>query len=261
MPVVERRSAVREKGYCYQCLYASHTREWCRSRATCKVCNANHHTMLHVDSSKHTQQRINNKQPNSDTRRRERRRPSHQRTYICKTPKKDTTKQQVVKEKLGERFKAHIFLPTALARVLTKDDSPNKARLLLNSGVADTIVLDSLVRRLKLRITRRDNKDYCTLNLQSFYDTSAKIQIRGIVREQLNTPLPESTNEKGLQRIYNHFTNLADPHFYKPVDIEIMIGNDEITKIYKAGLVQTSSNMPIAFSTVFGWVISGACHY
>lgn len=54
---------------------------------------------------------------------------------------------------------------------------------------------------------------------------------------------------------------LADPHFCKPTNIEIMIGNDQIPMILKAGLIQTSSNMPIAQSTVFGWTLSGACRY
>lgn len=299
MSVAERREAVKEKGYCFNCLCSSHTRNWCPSRKKCMVCNNNHHTMLHVDNHKNQlnvysksqrgnpstscqtdrrRQRSNQQMPSSsttrgtDTRSRqnfrnaspqpERRPQPSQRpgkASTCSTTKHGRP-QSYVSERLSGRSRMHVFLPTALARVLTPR-GPEKTRLVLNSGAAQTVLLKGLVERLKLQTTKTDNKEYCTINLQSYNDPSAKVQIIGVVRSQLNTALPEATTEKKLMNIYNHLADLADPHFFQPSNIEVMIANDQLPRILRAGLIQTSSTMPIAQSTVFGWTISGACQY
>lgn len=192
----------------------------------------------------------------------ERRTQSSQRRSTASTcsTAKSSRPQSYVSERLSGRSRMHVFLPTALARVLTPR-GPEKTRLVLNSGAAQTVLLKGLVERLKLQTTKKDNKEYCTINLQSYNDPSAKIQIIGVVRSQLNTTLPEATTEKKLMSIYNHMTDLADPHFFQPSNVEVMIANDQLPRILRAGLIQISSTMPIAQSTVFGWTISGACQY
>lgn len=268
MTIVKRREAVKDTGCCYNCFGTSHTREWCRSRKTCSHCNHNHHSMLHLDDRKRrTPKQCNCQRTNDDQKyQREVHRTSNngQPSSSCDSirPDKIRPKQKFIKERLGGRPMTHIFMPTALAKVLAAN-GPSQARILLNSGVAHTIILDDLTRRLKLKTSRKNDSTFCTINLQSFYDSSSKIQICGMVRDQFNTPLPETTNERKLEKLYDHLTELADPHFCKPTNIEILIGNDQIPMILKlkAGLIQTSSNMPIAQSTVFGWTLSGACRY
>lgn len=258
MSVDDRRKVVHQKGYCYNCLYASHTREWCRSRQTCDVCNKDHHTMLHVDKSIHKRrQQSESTAPSSGEHSRQKQRSQSTRNG---RNRRTTAPRHNVQERLSSQTKTHVFMPTAIARVLSSGE-PGKTRLLINSGVAQSVILNSFVRRLRLKTTKRDGKEFCTINLQSFHDNSAKVQITGLIREQFNSPLPASTDEKKLQEIYNHISDLADPHYYKPADIEIMVGSDQRNKIMKAGLIQTSSNKPIAESTIFGWMISGACHY
>ncbi|XP_075158042.1 uncharacterized protein LOC142231312 [Haematobia irritans] len=148
----------------------------------------------------------------------------------------------LVHERLSQRIKTHIFMPTALARVLTSN-GPEKARLLLNSAGVET------------------GKTYCTINLQSYHDPAAKVQVTGVVGSNLGTALPQSTAEKKLQKIYDHLTNLADPNFFKPNNVEICIANDQLSRIILPGLIQTSSTQPIAQSSIFGWIISGVCRY
>ncbi|XP_075146315.1 uncharacterized protein LOC142236164 [Haematobia irritans] len=253
MDVLERRKHMKEHRFCFKCLCASHTREWCRSRKTCVVCNYNHHTMLHVDDHMRRKGR-SNKAHHDSARKTNRKTPKATHTSsVSRSP-------PLVRERLSQRPKRHIFLPTALARVLTSN-GPVKARLMLNSAGLETWILKSLVQRLHLRTTRKNNTEFCTLNLQSYYDPTVKIQITGIVKNQFNMALPEATSDKKLQSVYNHLPNLADPHFFKPTDIELVVGNDQLSKILLAGLIQTSSSMPIAQSSVFGWIISGACSY
>lgn len=289
MTVAERRNIVLQKSYCFNCLCLGHTSEWCRSRNRCEVCNRNHHTKLHQDDTRQrrNRQREQNRRSRSrsrtpvrprspilprspvlpvrqsppsptgplhrsrSVRRRERSsRPSHSNV--------DRSRPRSISERLSIRSTQHIFLPTALARVLAPGGT-DSTRLLLNSGAAQTIILKSLVDRVNLHTTHKEGKEFCTMNLQSFNDKSVKVQITGLVRQHLNTPLPEKTTDKRLAEIYNHIPDLADPNFHSPVSVEILLANDQMSKILKAGLIQTSTNMPIAQSTVFGWTISGAC--
>ncbi|XP_073819582.1 uncharacterized protein [Musca autumnalis] len=145
-------------------------------------------------------------------------------------------------------------------KVLTAEGC-DKVRLILNSGATQTLISVKLVERLQLKITQKAGRTFTAINLQSFHDQAVKIHVTGEVRSQLNTSLPESTKDKNLQSLYNHLTDLADPHFFNPVNVEIVIANDQIPKILKAGLIQTSSNMPIAQSSAFGWIIFGGCQY
>ncbi|XP_059216649.1 uncharacterized protein LOC131995837 [Stomoxys calcitrans] len=273
MTVSERRDVIREKGFCFNCLCTAHKRNWCPSRNKCMVCRLNHHTMVHMDkldSPKTSHQhRLKSSKKSPDPTERYgsgsrsqnyKERNQTQRRAQSKPSSTFGRPRTHFKERLSNKARAHIFLPTALARVQTSTD-PEKARLLLNSGEAQTVILKTLVDRLHLRTTRRDNKEYCTLNLESYYDAQAKIQIVGLVQKSFRTTLPSITDTPKLQSIYNHLTNLADPHFYKPSNVEIILANDNIPKILRAGMIQTSSNMPIAQSTIFGWTISGACQY
>ncbi|XP_073821313.1 staphylococcal nuclease domain-containing protein 1-like [Musca autumnalis] len=154
--------------------------------------------------------------------------------------------------------KTHIFFPTALTKILSASGC-DKVRLILNTGAAHTVICDKLVERLQLKTTHESGRTFASINLQSFHDQSVKIHICGEVRSQLNITIPEATNDKQLQSIYNHLKDLADPHFFNPLNIEIMVANDQIPKILKAGVIQDSANVPLAQSSVFGWIIYGGC--
>ncbi|XP_075148496.1 uncharacterized protein LOC142222319 [Haematobia irritans] len=272
LTVLERVNVAKENGYCFNCLCASHTREWCRSRNTCAVCNRNHHTKLHVDRPRgfikpKTERRKNTSDTSKSTSRASlndtnmstfKAQPKRNRVFLTKHSVRESKSN--IQDRLGGKSRKHVFLPTALARAITKSGT-NKTRLILNSGTTESAILRSFVVRHQLQTTKRGSDEFCTINLQSFHDKAFKVQIHAVVREKLNTTLPEKVKDKILEDTYSHLPDLADPHFYHPVNIDIMIGNDEMPKILKAGLIQTASQMPIAQSTVFGWVISGARYY
>ncbi|XP_075151112.1 uncharacterized protein LOC142225221 [Haematobia irritans] len=258
MDVQTRRKEVKEKRFCFKCLCSSHTRDWCPSRKTCMVCNYNHHTMLHIDDHKKTANHHHSQKTNS-------RRITTHRYKFCERRntsaggRKSTLRSQssrdrsepLVHERLSQRSKVHVFLPTALVRVLTSQ-GPEKVRLMLNSAGVQTVILQSLVERFKIRTTMQNAREYCTVSLQSYHDPTVKTQITGVVKTHFNTPMPQVTLEKKLQSVYNHLPDLADPHFFRPSNVEISIANDQLPKIILAGLIQTSSNMPIAQSSIFG---------
>lgn len=48
LSVTERKRIVRKFNYCVNCLAHSHILKDCRSRERCKICYAEHHTLLHT---------------------------------------------------------------------------------------------------------------------------------------------------------------------------------------------------------------------
>lgn len=273
---MKRREAIKDKGFCFNCLCTAHTRNFCPSRNKCIVCDQNHHTLIHVDEATSSRTSNSSTAANRATGNRNTK-PAHSHRSTPSTNRQsEITRRRVsntssatkgtnqpqshLMDRLSRRAKTHVFLPTALARVLTAKGS-EKTRLLFSSGEPSTMIHKKLVDRLQLRTIKNNDKEYCTLNLQSFHDLSAKIQVIGLVKAQFHTNLPKATTEIKLQSVYDHLTDLADPHFFQPKNVDIILGNDYIPKVLKAGIIQTTSTLPMAQSTIFGWVISGACQY
>ncbi|XP_075162319.1 uncharacterized protein LOC142234990 isoform X2 [Haematobia irritans] len=265
MSAAERRNIIREKGFCFNCLCTAHQRNFCPSRSKCLVCNKNHHTMVHVDN---TQQQTSQNSSNVSRSRSLRSARNLTMSRRCnnnsiRPPRSSSVphrRQKYLHERLSRRLSSHVFVPTALARVVTSK-GPSKVRLLMSSGEAQTVVLKKCVTRLNLSTTIRDHKEYCTINLESYHDPQVKIQIIALVKPQFNTTLPKPTSEPSLRTIFDHITDLADPHFFNPTNIEIIIANDQLSVILRPGMIQTSSQMPILQSSIFGWTVSGSCRY
>ncbi|KAH8249847.1 hypothetical protein KR032_000633 [Drosophila birchii] len=59
-----------------------------------------------------------------------------------------------------------------------------------------------------------------------------------------------------------HFRDitLADVRFYLPATISVVFGADVYPKVMQPGFLKAQEGVPVAQSTVFGWVLSGACH-
>lgn len=175
--VAKRRNLVLNKGYCFNWLCVGHTSEWCRSRHTCEVCCRNHHTKLHMDAHKqenHCRRSCNRsitpvrsigpltfmRRPPQNAGRSDHRGRSKQH----RNPSSHNNKSIAENSKtLSGRSKQHIFLPTALARVLMPEGT-DITRHLLNSSAAQTVILKSLIDKVNLRTTHKDGNEFCSTN-------------------------------------------------------------------------------------------------
>ncbi|ODM98558.1 hypothetical protein Ocin01_08117 [Orchesella cincta] len=59
--------------------------------------------------------------------------------------------------------------------------------------------------------------------------------------------------------LWTHLSDLqlADPNYYQPGEIDILLGADVVASIMREGRRQGASNTPIAQNSIFGWVLSG----
>ncbi|XP_073824797.1 uncharacterized protein [Musca autumnalis] len=177
MDVTRRRAEAQQKGFCFNCLCTAHTREWCPSRKTCLVCDLNHHTMLHIDAKKSayssakysTSRRPSSPRASPDTNRTkpqqsrsDRKKPNSKHSEQKPSTSSATKRHRSnVSDRLSCRAKRHVFVPTALAKVVTVEGC-DKIRLLMSSGTTQTLISTQLVQRIQLPTTQRAGKTFAT---------------------------------------------------------------------------------------------------
>ena len=53
---------------------------------------------------------------------------------------------------------------------------------------------------------------------------------------------------------------LADPHFFKPDSIDLILGADVYGQVLRSGLRQFPPSLLVAQDTALGWIVSGSIH-
>nr|XP_034195140.1 uncharacterized protein LOC117611301 [Osmia lignaria] len=159
------------------------------------------------------------------------------------------------------------LLATAHAQVITSSTTYN-ARLLVDSGSELSFVSEDLVEQLGLQRTQSSisitgiggkkstqTRGIVSLHLQSLYNTSS-ISIQTHVLRILTTILPSS---EAPHQDWPHLNRLklADPEFYKPRPIDVIIGADNYGRIIKSNVIKGSPSMPVAQLSIFGWLVIG----
>ncbi|XP_011502127.1 PREDICTED: uncharacterized protein LOC105365607 [Ceratosolen solmsi marchali] len=140
-----------------------------------------------------------------------------------------------------------------LATAIVKIQSPTatiRARLLVDIGSETTFVLEEVINRLQL-IRKRSVVQVYEIGGK----TSILSKVYAHILESLTTTLP-SFNTKPDWPHLKHLT-LADPEYFIPRSIDIVLGADVYGKIIRPDIIKGAPSMPIAQLTIFGWLIIG----
>lgn len=95
------------------------------------------------------------------------------------------------------------------------------------------------------------------IQMGSQHDTSTSLMINALILNRIATYLPSNDLS---QHTFSHLDGLtlADPFFFKPGRIDILLGADIYGHIIMDGIIRGEKGQPIAQRTSCGWVISGA---
>ncbi|XP_014204706.1 uncharacterized protein LOC106636723 [Copidosoma floridanum] len=160
-----------------------------------------------------------------------------------------------------------ILLPTAVAQVRAPA-AHYHLRLLIDQGSELSYISEDAVKRLQLTRTK---SNICILGIGGNVVSKAlgKVEIRLFslysdssvdvvlhVLPRVTAPLP-SFQCKTRSWLHMEFLELADPHFYLPQDIDLLLGTDFYSAIITSDLLRGSLSEPIAQRTLFGWIFSG----
>lgn len=240
MSINERLNTVRNYKVCSNCLSPSHDLNRCTSLHNCMSCGARHHFLLHQELS-------------------------HSASTFY--PEASSSVPSQINTNVARIVKRRVLLATANI-IVQGPSGAIEARALIDKGSEATLVTDRLVKALGLK-KRRIQTDIvgigdthvesCTsfvdLDFQS-YSKKFSSTAQAFVLQKITTVVPsekiENVNWPHLEGL-----TLADPEFFTPNKIDVVLGADVYADIVLNGL-RKQKGYPTAQNTELGWILFGA---
>lgn len=230
-------SEVLKLNLCSNCLRRGHDASTCRL-GTCRLCNEKHNTLLH-------------KKENN-----------------CNNNLKNKTENNNPPVSMSVRSTGQVLLGTALVKV-TNPENKNTyhARALLDAGSQSSFMTEKLKRKLgtinrdsdsiiisginNVHVPITDRCDITVRSLTSAFSTNLKC----LVVPEITGQLPNVT--VNVSNLNLPDVDLADPNFFDPSDIDMLLGADIFYDILLTGKFRLGPNMPVLQSTKLGWIVAG----
>ena len=242
LPHDQKISTLKSNGNCINCLRPGHFVKQCKSLHHCKTCQKPHHTLLHLDN------------------------PPTSITPPSPSPKPDSKVSSNTAANLAQTS----LLMTCRVLVGVPDGSTVTARALLDSASSASFVSERLVKSLCLPrlhqnttisgvagLTSSSRQALTNLTISST-QTDSKFNVTAIVVPRVTCDLP--VHPVAFSSTWTHLNNLplADPNFGCPGRVDFLLGVDIFTAALLHGRRIGPPGTPIAFETVFGWVLAGS---
>lgn len=234
LPISARIEQVKKLNLCLNCLNGGHSIRECRFGA-CKKCNSKHNSLLHYD----------NTNPSTNTG----------------TPNETVSLSSYIANK------NQILLSTAIIQVQDSHGDLQNCRVLLDCASQSNYITDELCNVLGLDKVDANVSVVGISQISSFIKSKCEIRIHSrhnafsaslscLVIPEICGVMPGCEIDiSSLDIPKNIF--LADPGFYKPSKIDMLIGASLFWQLLCVGQIKLGANKPIFHKTKFGWVISG----
>ena len=160
-----------------------------------------------------------------------------------------------------------IILATAVVRVRSSSGQLIPARALLDSGSQSNLITEELAQLLRLK------KEGGSLNLTCIGETNSlsKFRVNLTVTSSVNSTqftskfwvLKSIINLQPDRRVNITSLNipsnveLADPCFYKPQKIDLLIGAGPFFDLMCIGQIKLGPSLPVLQKTSLGWIVTG----
>ncbi|XP_055645124.1 uncharacterized protein LOC129780980 [Toxorhynchites rutilus septentrionalis] len=167
----------------------------------------------------------------------------------------------------SQRMPATVLLQTAIIKVFGSGGDALWARALLDPASQLCLITENMVQKLKLRRypNRQEIGGVGNTLVVSYHAVDVRIGshctkftveescqiLKKITRELPVNPVDSSTWNIPSEVI------LADPMFYAPGPIDLLLGMELYFDLLLEGLIKLGPEKPVLQNTVFGWVASG----
>ncbi|XP_033252781.1 uncharacterized protein LOC117192220 [Drosophila miranda] len=243
LPVLQRFDITKQLRLCINCLRPGHTVTRCKT-AKCRVCSKPHNTLLHrygVEPQQNGPSSVPVEHSSSS---------EPQTAYSSHVASAD-----------------QVILATAVVKVQDRSGQFQYARALLDSGSQINFISEDLAQRLRLR------RDESCLNITTVGKNSS------VIRHKIHTSVQSRINDHNFDSDFwvlrsistyqpDHVVNfaqwkipanlqMADPQFYKPAKVDLLIGAETFFDLMCVGQLKASSEHPTIQKTLLGWIVSG----
>ena len=239
--VSQRISQANSRKLCKNCLAVGHTTENCRSTYRCRECNSNHHTTLHQTAAPPTA-------PPSTT-------PTGTSSVSVNSATAQIQKSILMTAQVlltgprGQTIQARAFIDPGAAMSLVSNKIAQQLHLPLEkTNLQFSAVLDTPCK------TVRHLADLSISSLQGEHAVPVRAAVVSTVTG--NIPAQETETVNHLPHLSD--LDLADPTFYLPGKVDILLGSEIYPQLMtQVPMVTGAPSEPAAVQTIFGWAIIG----
>ncbi|CAG7825576.1 unnamed protein product, partial [Allacma fusca] len=98
--------------------------------------------------------------------------------------------------------------------------------------------------------------EFATLDLISTYYPQIQVTIKALVIAKIGGCYPQKSMDAAR---WDHIpkTGLADPQFFKPQRVELLLSTDIFYDVIRSGILRGQPGEPVAQESCFGWIVGG----
>ncbi|CAH2095713.1 unnamed protein product [Euphydryas editha] len=230
MSLEDRQSEVNKLKLCSNCLREGHNAHRCRLKGCCRSCKGKHNSLLHKEFAE----------------------------TLTAAP-----------VSLAIASVKEVLLCTALVDIVNpQNNNCQRARILLDTGSQSCFMTTNFKNRMGLSVNRVkpvnvsginnigfDISERCCVQLNSRV-SSFMARLTCLVVPRITGSVPNNRIElQNLKLPLN--IELADPTFYQPADIDILIGADVFWDIIGTQQIKLGKDKPTLLDSKLGWLVSG----
>ncbi|XP_044740017.1 uncharacterized protein LOC123301344 [Chrysoperla carnea] len=252
----ERVHVVKAHNLCFNCLHSNHGVKNCSSNSSCRKCSKRHHTLLHF----HHKSDANGKD-NSEVLK------GNPSTSSVSVESKPSPPVSLCSTSELVQSKYTVLLATAQVHVASHFGENFLFRFLIDSASQCNFITQRCCQRLKLPVNRacltvsgigvseKRVNGQAQLNFYSKYDIHNKYTMDVLIVDKITDQLPTCVIDSEVCDTFKNL-RLADDEFYRPSEIDGMIGAELVPYILK-GLRITGPDSPVALDSTLGFIIMG----
>ncbi|XP_025191316.1 uncharacterized protein LOC112591650 [Melanaphis sacchari] len=241
--VDDRARWTREHKLCFNCFNTGHWAPKCASKSRCQDCSRRHHNLLHPPGN--ISQRNGEASPSD--------------VVLCASAPPPTVCKA-----------ASVLLGTALIHVRDRAGSWQTLRALVDCASQISVITAACVDRLGLRRERwttpvtglsgvsiMDVQGRVDCVIQPRYSNEPMLSVQAWVLPSITSDLPRNTLPVDIRDRFSNLA-LADPSFHITAPIDLLLGGDVYATIMDGRKITVEKNLPVAFSSIFGWILMGS---
>lgn len=248
---------------CYNCFRIGHFANHCR-KPGCKLCKRKHNTLIHVSDIKGSNNNdiSDGPVPSPST--------SAAPAHAVSTAGNNVALSANILPSYSNQRRG-VLLSTALIKLYDCNDREHIVRATLDSGSTSCFMTERLCKLLKLKTSRIDGSIYginnviahvgntCQVKMTSL-NNSYKAKLFCFVLPLISDNMPCRELDLTDLNIPSDIC-LADPTFYKPSDVDLLIGADLFWDLLCSERIKLGVGMPVLCETRLGWIVSGPINY
>ncbi|KAM8718743.1 hypothetical protein ACLKA7_001456 [Drosophila subpalustris] len=155
------------------------------------------------------------------------------------------------------QHKSTNVLPTAVVR-LHVGDSSFVLLALYDPCAAISSISASLAAQLKLPALHVGEDRVCKATVASKVDADLRFDVLLKIIKGLQICTPVRPLGDSVRTRFANLT-LANDNFHRPSTISLVLGADAANHVVTEGFMPSQNGLPMAQSTIFGWMVSGSC--